>query len=44
MGLSGQFAAGSTTGVLSCSATVVYGSERTVTNNADADKIEYFQQ
>ncbi|MBD2757142.1 beta strand repeat-containing protein [Spirosoma validum] len=44
VGLTGQLAAGSTTGMINCSATVVGGGESRTTNNIDADKIEYFQQ
>ncbi|WP_420149044.1 choice-of-anchor Q domain-containing protein [Spirosoma sp.] len=46
VGLSGQMNAGSTSGVLSISGIVLVGSDQEVllTNNVDADKIDYFQQ
>ena len=44
VGLSGTFRSGATTGVLSISATVSGEGESRITNNVDADKIEYFQQ
>lgn len=43
-GLSGLLTAGSTTGIINCSATLVGGSEVRTNNNIDADRIEYFQQ
>ncbi|MBD2751925.1 choice-of-anchor Q domain-containing protein [Spirosoma validum] len=43
-GLTGQLSAGSTTGMINCSATVVGGGESRANNNIDADKVEYFQQ
>lgn len=45
-GLSGQLTPGSTSGMLSMSSMVVggSGSEQRMDNNADADKVEYFQQ
>ncbi|GAB4018798.1 beta strand repeat-containing protein [Spirosoma koreense] len=44
VGLTGTLSAGSSTGVVTVSATVVGGEEARLDNNTDADKIEYFQQ
>ncbi|MBD2755901.1 beta strand repeat-containing protein [Spirosoma validum] len=44
IGLTGQLRAGSTTGMVNCSATVLGGGETRTNNNTDADKVEYFQQ
>ncbi|UFH56377.1 Ig domain-containing protein [Spirosoma sp. KNUC1025] len=46
VGLSGQLNPGATSGLLTVSTVVAEGSggEGNVTNNADADRIEYFQQ
>ncbi|MBD2757505.1 hypothetical protein [Spirosoma validum] len=46
VGLVGQFSAGSSSGELTVSGTLVGGSggEQKATNNIDADKIKYFQQ
>jgi hypothetical protein len=46
VGLSGVMSPGATAGALTVSATVVSvgGGEAKLTNNIDADKIEYFQQ
>ncbi|GAB4027755.1 hypothetical protein GCM10028773_59940 [Spirosoma koreense] len=43
-GLNGVLTPGSTTGVLTASATLLGGGEVELGNNTDADKIEYFQQ
>lgn len=45
-GLSGLLSSGATSGVLTVSAIVVgeSGGEGRITNNADADKVDYFQQ
>ena len=42
-GLSGVLTGGGTSGVITCSATVTGGGESRLSNNVDADKIEYFQ-
>lgn len=44
VGLTGVLSPGLTTGTLSLSASVVGGGEVRITNNIDADRIEYFQQ
>lgn len=46
LGLSGRLVAGASTGVLTVSATVLAGTlmEGRLSNNTDADKVEYFQQ
>ncbi|GAB4021308.1 beta strand repeat-containing protein [Spirosoma koreense] len=44
VGLTGVLSAGSSTGVVTVSATVVGGEEASLDNNTDADKIEYFPQ